>query len=305
LDAEADGRRFFRSPIAVADRVILMLVRLRLHVSWDKMTSMLNSPGAFPTKVSRQQISQVVANTAHVFARRILEGGLIGWPSLERLRKESQLKDVPDGHLPFIIDGTTLPTFEPNNARLGRSMWVAYKHKYGYRYFILTLASGRVVFVSSLGLGVDTDEKEYMTIKEPLRIFGESIKQLMLATEKLCIYGDKGYCFVEVPDKDWKLCVTKSGETEKARGSAQTETPVQDVYDVNNELEREFSTLFARSRSVVERTISKMKRWACLSDGLSRYKDNQQMLQHFTVIAAFFANLEIDGTLYGDKETAQ
>jgi hypothetical protein len=128
-----------------------------------------------------------------------------------------------------------------------------------------------------------------------LKDYGDSIKEHMDDDEKLCLRGDKGYVFVETPDDSWKLCITKSGESEKQRGSAQTNSEQEDPYDQDANKEREFSTEYARGRAVVERTIGLIKKWRLLSSGMRRFGDHQPLAQSYVFIAAYFANLLIEG----------
>ena len=62
-------------------------------------------------------------------------------------------------NLVMIIDGTSAPILHPQVTH--RDYWVHYKRHHAFRYFVVTLADGRTVYVSTARPGNVTDEREY------------------------------------------------------------------------------------------------------------------------------------------------
>lgn len=81
--------------------------------------------------------------------------------------------------------------------------------------------------------------------------------------------------------------MTKSAEKEEAEGSEQTEDDTQHTSDFIASLD------MCVPRSVIERSIGKIKQFACLSQGLVRWKDSYP-LKEMIYLAAVIANNRLE-----------
>lgn len=113
---------------------------------------------------------------------------------------------------------------------------------------------------------------------------------------KFCLVGDKGYIFL-VPPEGWDLLLTKSGEQElRASKYGQTSAPSSGDPALGGSFVRRFEMAIAPVRSVVERSISLIKRWPRISQPCSTFKRGDRMLSSIVLIASAYANHLIQTT---------
>mmetsp|Transcript_41857 Transcript_41857/g.105576 ORF Transcript_41857/g.105576 Transcript_41857/m.105576 type:complete len:232 (+) Transcript_41857:310-1005(+) len=194
-----------------------------------------------------------------------------------------------------IIDGTSCPVKNPQDHSAHRRMWVHYKLHTAWRYFVLVTSDGHIVYVSEAKSGNINDEQEYLdsgVIKELEKFYGaDAIKELK-EHEHLTLGGDKGYVRCMPPSYPdggyWNLLITKSGENELLHGSTQTNPDLDDA--VGRMGLRRLDERFAPARSVVERTIGKIKAFRRLSQGSLVVRMGTKVVDAMVYVAAVHAN---------------
>lgn len=232
---------------------------------------------------------EAVVNTAADLSEA-LEAN-ISFPSIDDWKKGNSGagmdKYISKKKLLLFIDGTSANIRKPQLHSAGRDTYVHYKRHNAWRYFIVCLPSGEIVYLSDLWMGKNDDTKCYTEskLKELLEKEYEGVNK---EGHTLCIGGDKGYVFIIPPD-GWELILTQTAKKEMS-GSDQTEIPSGG--DPHNILQysRTLDTDLAKPRSVIERSIGLLKRYRKLSGGQMRLNQSEILLCSMIVIAVAVAN---------------
>ena len=282
-----DKRRCPVSSIPLEDRVVWFFIRMYHSISWGRLLLLTQ------TKMAKDNFRNLVIKTANDLSEAV--GDQIAWPSLNLLRSESKIENS----LCFVIDATSLPILKPSTHQISRAMWVQYKKHYAFRYTVITLLSGRIVYTSDIYDGSTNDDKAFNTVLGLRKILGERYSAASLpSAEKFALGGDKGYVFC-APPTGWKLLITQSGVLEVSHGSVQTEAPTtgDPAASSSADFERVFSKDWAGPRATVERAIGRIKRFDSLSIARHRFNDDQVFLRSNVIIGAVVANLTLDGKI--------
>lgn len=282
--------------LLLEDRIAWVFLKMTHgQVSWKKLGILFRSTNTYSG--TWQNLAKIIKNTAKHMRKAAIAFESIRWPDIDRLREvSSSTKDLEPGRLLFVVDGTSLPIKQPSLWRLARLMWVHYKKHHAFRWFLVTMGNGEIVFVSKLGFGVDSDDKALSHENIHSFLAGYSPDWLQEG-EVYTLGGDKGYIYSQLPP-GWMLLITESGIQELQQGGDQhLDGPVLDVAALPDApFRRIFEKAFAKPRAVVERTIQKVKKWSVLSTPLSRFRDDQKLHMSFIYIASIMANIQILST---------
>ena len=196
----------------------------------------------------------------------------------------------------IVLDGTSLPIYQPKRHSIARSTWVHYKKHQAYRYLVGCTLDGSVIFISDLYPGVVPDDTIYQD---------SSLKQILTerygTTEgRFGLMGDKGFIGVSAPE-NWVNLLTVSAQRELTNPSDQTLVPtLESILQGRTEMrqispDQEFltSTDVAKPRGIVETTIGKIKRFRKLTAGHIRSADDSNFLLNLVYISAYITNLQI------------
>jgi hypothetical protein len=193
---------------------------------------------------------------------------MITWPSPEAWLQESKrITENPvysdyARKLFFFVDGSIIRTYDSSEIRSSRSMRNSKHGHPGYIFFIMVTPSGRVVYVSNQLKSGSTHDKTHMLedgvvlkmekeYPSPTVIINDVEYQLVLG-------GDKAYPHAPLP-KGWYWYITKSGEdTLDVNDQGETMGKKASASKLKNVI---FDPGFARLRSVVERSIKRVKGW--------------------------------------------
>lgn len=274
-----------RSSFLLEDRVLWCLTLLHRNTLYSGLYKLLH-PLSYPG--TKKNMVKLVKKT---FKHLKQATNSIRLPTLEEWRKMNTgagVEKFPDSLLLF-IDGTSLPLRKPCHSQLSRMLWVNYKKHYAMRYFVLTTADGTIVYISELGAGNESDQKQY----QKSQIANKLAQAYPTAPERLILGGDKGYIHCSAP-KGFQLVLTQSAEKEAAEGSEQTEDDSQQTSEFIASLN------MCVPRSVIERSIGKIKQFGCLSQGLIRWKDSYP-LEEMVYLAAVVANNRLEAKKNKDQ----
>lgn len=297
LDETRDKRRISHSTVLVQDRVLWLLIHMWDSQPLRQLYHFLSESGSYNR--SYENFKEMLKVTADHLAEAVLP--LISLPSIEEWSRQSSEEyatgmDLFPQELMIIIDGTSLPIKTPENERIRTQMWVTYKHHHAWRYLVAVLPNGRIVFVSELQEGkiLDSDQYNRSGLRDLLRNTYPS--ESCPSGWKFCLVGDKGYIYI-VPPPGWDLLLTKSGELElRESRDGQTSAPDSGDPALGGSFIRRFDMSIAPVRSVVERSISLIKRWPRISQASGSFKAGDRMLTSMVLIAAAYANHLIETT---------
>jgi len=293
---EENPKHIPRSDYYLEDRVLWCLTLLHRGMLWSELHKILH-PLTYPG--SEQNLAKVIRTTFQHLSLAL--EGAIRLPSLEEWRKlnvGAGIEAFP-GSLLLFIDGTSLPVRRPVHSWLQRGLWVQYKKHHACRYFILTTADGTIVFISQIESGnvSDTNEYTHSNVRETLdKVYGPQVQNLQ-ESERFVLGGDKGYIRCQ-PPACFTLILTKSADLELSQGSSQTAGDEISTASPNFVS----STAICRPRAVIERTFGKLKRFAALSSGRVRWKDNYP-LEDMIFLAAVIVNDRIAAHKLKQKKT--
>jgi len=294
--ADRDQRRIPKSDSKIQDRVLWVLIWLWGTHSLNQFHEILFTTGTYLK--STDSLAKVIKNTASDLAEALRHQ--IKLPSEEEWLRHSDPSTIEGmeeyrNHLMMIIDGTSLPIMAPKLERTRQAMYVSYKSHYAWRYMIACLPSGKIVSLSELEEGKMLDSEMY--VESRLKQILEQQYPNLNAQFKYVIVGDKGYVYI-VPPEGWELLLTKSGESEiRSSPDGQTSRPSQGDPGEAGTFIRRFETSIARARSVVERSISVIKRWRRISTPCSIFKQGDRLNRDLVVIATAYANYLITRNL--------
>lgn len=287
----SDRRRLPKSLTGTPDRVILLLMWLWGTFSLNQFQTLLKETGTYEKgdRSLAKLLKKTASDLADIFRPQISLPTIQDWIE----HSDPQLIEGMDSYplqLMIIIDGTSLPILKPENEKLQSQMWVDYKNHHAWRYMIGCLPSGLIVFLSELAEGKCLDSDLY--VRSGLKNLAEGIP--LDDSWRYTLVGDKGYIYIVPPD-GWELLLTKSGEAELRQSlDGQTSKPANGDPGASSRFLRRFETPIAKVRSVVERSISVIKRWPRLSVECHQcFKHGEKFLTDLTTIAAAFANLQI------------
>lgn len=153
-----------------------------------------------------------------------------------------------------IPDGTSLQLNSP--LRSGKSFFTVYKGHHSFRYFVVVDIHGRILYVSELASGSMIDESLWSesSVEHFFKSSWEPEFNILNSGRQsnhmrfVAVGGDKGYSNLKIDTGFFRLLVTESG-------AASDELKSQRMKDKT----KKYSSAFAPYRSVVERTIRRMK----------------------------------------------
>jgi len=171
--------------------------------------------------------------------------------------KKTEGDHLPEGIEKFLVasvDGTVLPIFDPTDILAHRKTYNVKHNTTALTYFIVVTPRGRIMHCSKVVSGSTHDATQYAKsgVNALLEAKYGRESRINGRTFGFAICGDKAYANLTVPN-GWHLYVTKSGEHDKEG-------------DMPN---RHFDGRVAKLRSVVERTIGRMKAMSLLAQDSS------------------------------------
>ena len=280
--SKSNSNELPKSDCLVEDRVVWVIILLWSGLSFKTLFEQLIFSHSIEIK-TRNTFKDMICLTARDMAEAIKPA--ICFPPLSEWIEMNKGKGSEKYHnekkLIFILDGTSLPVYKPNNhAFANRGWWVHHKKHHAWRYFVCVTLSGKIVWVSNLYMGNEKDATIYKAsgLRE---ILSELYPSEYWDGWKLVVGGDKGYAFIIPPD-GWELLLTKSAENETQSDNESSNENVDFICNLDVD--------FAIPRSVVERTIGLLKRWRKLSCGSIYVKSGDEFYHNLIIIACSFAN---------------
>lgn len=298
--------------INIEDRLVWVFMLLYKDLSFNELWQLAHQSNDFRGEKSGfRKLIKRTASKLGAHCRR-----LIAFPDSTQQWKAHNVgtgsSDYNDIYC-LVVDGTSLPVFNPKLHLSKRLMFVKYKKHCAYRWFILTGLDGFIFYHSSLQPGIVTDATEF-TLSGVSSALTELSTRIKATDPKatFAILGDKGYIDLKPPNS-WRLIITKSGIVEEADRSDQTvpekaprrrkESPEASLLAAMIEENRasvqstsiaEFESESAKPRAVVERSFGIVKRYKKLAAGTIRVHDDPVLLWNLCSIACYVTNLNIE-----------
>ena len=223
----------------------------------------------------------------------------IRWPTPKewhddssRIKEKQEYSDYAK-KLFFFVDGSVLKVFDTSDVKASRLMRNTKHGCPSFVFFIMVTPSGRIVYVSEhLVAGTCHDKTHFLKDGVVAKIEKEfpSPKVVIDSVEyELVLGGDKAYPFAPLP-KGWHWYITKSGEdtkdvNEKGEevGKRAKKVPLTNVI---------FDPGIARLRSVVERSIGRVKAWPIFS--APHHLDTQDRTRQLLLISIGLLNWQFE-----------
>jgi hypothetical protein len=186
-----------------------------------------------------------------------------------------------------IPDGTSVVLGCPLQA--GKLFFTKYKGHHSMRYFIVTDAAGRIVFVSGMYPGSVSDAAMWEATAVN-NVFDKAWRADILnvqrtassSSSRVAVGGDKGYPSIKVSNDIFAVLVTESAAKTDAANEGEKKRP-----------NVEYSATFAPLRAVVERTIRRIKLFERLG-GSANYASQGKLLEHSVRFVCGYINDDID-----------
>lgn len=222
----------------------------------------------------------------------------VKWPTPDqwladsrRIQEASHYSDYAQ-KLFFFVDGTIIKTFDTSDIRISQKMRNSKHGSPGFVFFIMVTPAGRVVYVSELREGTCHDKTHFMSdgvVALLEKEYPEPSVTLNGIKYQLVLGGDKAYPFAPLPS-GWHWYITKTGE-----GSMDVDSEGKEVGERASSQKLKnviFDPGFARLRSVVERTIGRIKGWAIFSS--KHHLTSEQRVKWLILISIGLLNWDFE-----------
>jgi hypothetical protein len=251
------------------------------------------------------QGKRVSRQTIRNWMDRILENlakwgqSKIKWPTPEEWQCDSsrilQKEEYSDyaKKLFFFVDGSVLKLFDTSDIRISRDMRNGKHGCSAFVFFIMVTPAGRIVYVSEdIREGTCHDKTHFLEDGVVVKVEKEYPSHVVMIDSieyQLVLGGDKAYPFAPLP-KGWHWYITKSGEDTKDVNQKGEEVGKRaSKASLPNVI---FDPGFARLRSVVERSIGRVKAWPIFS--APHHLDTKARAQQLLLISIGLLNWQFE-----------
>ena len=249
--------------------------------------------------VSRTTISTWVNEITEAIVKAPLYKQYVRFLTDEEWEKEMErYESYKDRYVLIFTDGSVLETVECTDPALARAMRSGKHNIPAFVFFVVVSPRGRVVYVSDYVAGGSVHDSVHWQVSDVVKRLKEEYPTAFTANGKRrAVSGDKAYPCIDVPH-EWQLIITKTGETDKPEFGVddhQTEEiaamikVLQERYALRDDTGSDmpgvsFDPEMAVPRSVVERTIRRIKSWRILE---STWTTDQHVTQRLLLFCVF------------------
>lgn len=195
------------------------------------------------------------------------------------VRKDETIRKLYPNQVFFFADGSYSQVSEPNLCSMSRrNFWNSKHNCHAVSYFILSDPTGRIVFTSKVYEGSVGDAEAWKSA-DMFGILKHSFPANFFSSQPHItpsIGGDKAFPRVKIPDH-WKL------HTTRIKASKADLKDIKCVVDPN----------LAPHRSVVERSIGRLKRWKIWNNQSFLSVQSFSFLSDLLLITAALTNYEL------------